>query len=80
MSVGYLLPILSILMKKLESLKTKPEIKHCKSMIATIMDSINKRFELCFKDEERIIATLIHLKFKTSWFFRRTKNVKRSSY
>ncbi|KAI9557259.1 hypothetical protein GHT06_017082 [Daphnia sinensis] len=73
MSVGYLLPTLSILMKKLESLKTKPEIKHCKSMITTIMNLIKKRFELCFKDEELIIAALIHPTFKTSWFFGKQK-------
>lgn len=66
-SIGYLLPTLSILMKKLEVLKTKPDIKHCKSMINTIMDSVKKRFQSCFTDQELIVAALVHPKFKTSW-------------
>lgn len=64
-SIGYLLPTKSILMKKHESFENLAHVKHCKSMIKTKMDSIKKRFQFFFTDQELIVATLVNQKFKT---------------
>ncbi len=66
-SIGYLLPTLTILMNKMESLRRKTGIVHCKAFISSIISSLNVRFAHCFNDEELCLAAMVHQKFKLSW-------------
>ena len=64
-SIGYLLPTLTILLKKLESLNEKGSIKHCKPIVKAMVESIKLRFADCFNDDELHISSMIHPLFKT---------------
>ena len=66
-SIGYLLPTLTILMNKMESLRKKPGIIHCKPYISAIISALNDRFEACFDDEDLCLAAMVHPKFKLTW-------------
>lgn len=66
-NVGYLLPTLKLLLEKMEKLKHNSEVKHCKSIVNNLINSVKKRFAECFDDEELKIAAMLNPKFKTSW-------------
>ncbi|XP_046448785.1 uncharacterized protein LOC124197389 [Daphnia pulex] len=66
-SIGYLLPTLTILMNKMESLRRKTGIVHCKAFISSIITALNCRFAHCFNDEDLCLAAMVHPKFKLSW-------------
>ena len=66
-SIGYLLPTLTILMIKMESLRKKPGIIHCKPFISAIISALNDRFGACFDDEDLCLAAMVHPKFKLTW-------------
>lgn len=66
-NVGYLLPTLRLLLEKMEKLKHNSEVKHCKSIVNNLKNSVKKRFAECFDDEELKIAAMLNPQFKTSW-------------
>lgn len=64
--IGYLLPTLTILMNKMESLRRKTGIVHCKAFISSIISALNVRFAHCFNEEDLCLAAMVHPKFKLS--------------
>jgi hypothetical protein len=70
-SIGYLLPTLTILIQKLEMLLDDRTIKHCKSLVRVMISSIKTRFQDCFEDEELILAPFCILTSKTNGFWRK---------
>ncbi|XP_057377029.1 uncharacterized protein LOC130698386 [Daphnia carinata] len=73
-SMGYLLPTLTILKNKLLELKRTPGIVHCKSYITEIIAAVTKRFNTCFQDDDHILAAILHPKFKMSWVIEENKS------
>ena len=71
-NVGYLLPTLKLLLKKMEDLIYKSDIKHCMPIVTTIINSIKSRFEECFEDNDLKIAAMLNPQFKTSWIEEQT--------
>ena len=65
-SVGYLLPTLTILKSKLRKLDSQNP-KHCKPMLREILRSIDRRFGSYFTDRELRLASMVHPRFKLSW-------------
>ena len=66
-SIGYLLPTLTILLQKMEHLKEKGAIKHCKPLLNTMIESVKRRFAASLVDEELLIAAMVHPLFKAKW-------------
>jgi hypothetical protein len=75
-SIGYLLPTLTILIQKLKMLLDDRTIKHCKSLIRVMISSINTRFQDCFEDQELILAAILHPHFKNKWISEEDKEAK----
>ncbi|KZS04143.1 Uncharacterized protein APZ42_032989 [Daphnia magna] len=67
LSIGYLLPPLTILKKKMIAMQQKRRIIHCKPFIANIISGIDWHFSHCFEDDDLILASLLHPKFKLNW-------------
>jgi hypothetical protein len=63
-SIGYLLPTLTILLSKMENLKEKGAIKHWKPLLNTMIESVKRRFAESLVDEELHIASMVHSLFK----------------
>ena len=66
-SIGYLLPTLSILIAKMEKLQNNSKVKHCRPFVFNIINGLNTRFSECFQDEDLIFAAMVHPKFKSKW-------------
>jgi hypothetical protein len=66
-SVGYLLPTISILTTELVKLKSDTTIVHCQGLIQNILSSIEARFGSYFKVRDYRIAAFVHPKFKLNW-------------
>lgn len=66
-SIGYLLPTLTILLNKMENLKEKGGIKHCKPLLNTMIESVKRRFAESLADAELHIAAMVHPLFKAKW-------------
>ena len=75
-SIGYLLPTLTILIQRLEKLLDDRTIKHCKSLIRVMISSIKTRFQDCFEDEELILAAILHPQFKSKWISEKDREAK----
>ena len=75
-SIGYLLPTLTILIQKLKKLLENRTIKHCKSLIRKMISSIKIRFQNCFEDEELILAAILHPHFKNKWISEEDRDAK----
>lgn len=65
-STAHLLPTLNILLNEMTNLETSG-LKVCKNMPKIITNSINKRFAGYFEDEQLVIASILHPKFKVWW-------------
>nr|CAH0105485.1 unnamed protein product [Daphnia galeata] len=76
LSIGYLLPTLTILILKLEKLLNDRTVKHCKSLIRVMISSIKTRFQDCFEDEELILAAILHPNLKNKWFSENDREAK----
>nr|CAH0105484.1 unnamed protein product [Daphnia galeata] len=76
LSIGYLLPTLTILILKLEKLLDDRTVKHCKSLIRVMISSIKTRFQDCFEDEELILAAILHPNFKNKWISEKDREAK----
>jgi hypothetical protein len=66
-SIGYLLPTITILLSKMENQKEKGAIKHCKPLLNTMIESVKQRFAESLVDEELHIAAMVHSLFKAKW-------------
>lgn len=66
-TIGYLLPTLSVLMSKMNVFRDKRGIVHCKPLVSNIIEGLNTRFSECFRDEDLRFAAMVHPKFKISW-------------
>ena len=66
-SIGYLLPTLTILLQNMENLKEKGAIKHCKPLLNTMIESVKRRFAASLVDEELLIAAMVHPLLKAKW-------------
>ena len=66
-SIGYLLPTLTVLQTQLEKLKRNSGIKHCKALINALCNGLTKRFSHMFLDRELRLAAMLHPRFKLFW-------------
>lgn len=66
-SIGYLLPTLTVLQTQLEKLKRDSGIKHCKALINALCNGLTKRFSHMFLDRELRLAAMLHPRFKLFW-------------
>ncbi|XP_060852285.1 uncharacterized protein LOC132930428 isoform X2 [Rhopalosiphum padi] len=69
MYMGYLLPSLYALEKKLKKFENGKLI-YCEQLLQTIIGSIKKRFEYIWKKKELILASCLIPKFKLIWLNR----------
>ena len=65
MFMGYLLPTVVMLREKLATKKISATT--CKSLIAALINGIDRRFHDVFNGAEASAAAIIHPKFKMSW-------------
>lgn len=66
MYFGYLLPVITELMTKIEKLRDC-HMHFCQPLISSLHEGITKRFGELFNDEFFIIASTSHPFFKTEW-------------
>lgn len=62
-SLGFVLPTLTILKRKL----MKVAVKHTKSLRDCLIQGIDNRFGSIFSDREFLLAAVTHAKFKLTW-------------
>ena len=65
--LGCLIPTLIVTKKKLIDLKTNANLQFCDPLVNTLLDAIDKRFSSTFEDEEYLLATAFHPKFRLMW-------------
>jgi hypothetical protein len=65
-SIGYLLPTLTILKTKFRKIDERHP-KHCQPMLREILKGIEKRFGSYFNDRELKLAAILHPRFKLHW-------------
>jgi hypothetical protein len=56
MSVGCVLPVLTLLQEKIEELSEDRTIIHCISLVPCLLDGINTRFQSFFADSNLRLA------------------------
>ncbi len=66
-SIGYLLPTLTVLQQTLGKLSCDRSIRHCRPLIESLAASITKRFGEDFYDTELRLAAMFHPCFRLSW-------------
>lgn len=66
-SIGYLLPTLTVLLNELEDLKRSSSLKHCKALPSLMIEAIKTRFDGYFEDQELRVAAIVHPRFKMHW-------------
>lgn len=69
MYMGFLLPSLHALEKKLKAIENE-KLVYCKPLLETIIESIKKRFEPIWKKNELILASCLIPRFKLIWLDR----------
>lgn len=62
-TIGYLLPTLSIINKKISSLK----VKNCATLQYTLVEALNKRFAEFSESKDYLLASITTPKFKVWW-------------
>nr|XP_016847341.1 PREDICTED: uncharacterized protein LOC100567772 isoform X2 [Anolis carolinensis]XP_016847342.1 PREDICTED: uncharacterized protein LOC100567772 isoform X2 [Anolis carolinensis]XP_016847343.1 PREDICTED: uncharacterized protein LOC100567772 isoform X2 [Anolis carolinensis]XP_016847345.1 PREDICTED: uncharacterized protein LOC100567772 isoform X2 [Anolis carolinensis]XP_016847346.1 PREDICTED: uncharacterized protein LOC100567772 isoform X2 [Anolis carolinensis]XP_016847347.1 PREDICTED: uncharact len=68
MFMGYLLPTLYSLERKLQELESKPvPYMYCLPLLTGIREALRKRFAGIWEDKELILAACLHPRFKTDW-------------
>ncbi|XP_045023066.1 uncharacterized protein LOC116927472 [Daphnia magna] len=65
--MGYLLPTLTVLRKKLMSFTDDTSITLCQALVNSLLDAIHFRFDKMFTDNELRLATITNPMFKLSW-------------
>lgn len=66
LSIGYLLPTLTILQNKLQKI-VAGDLQYCKPLVTCITNSITRRFAADFTERELRLAAMSHPSFKLSW-------------
>ena len=67
MSIGCVLPVLTLLKEKLERFKDDRNIIHCVPLINCLLEGIERRFGPLFTDTNMILAAISDPHFKLSW-------------
>jgi len=65
MFMGYLLPTISILQEKLNTVHATATV--CGPLVDALLSAIDRRFEGIFRDKEAIAAAILHPQFRTTW-------------
>lgn len=65
--LGCLIPTLIVTKKKLVDLKTNSKLRFCEPLVNSLLAAIDKRFTTTFEDEECLLATAFHPKFRLMW-------------
>ena len=64
---GVLVPTIAILLESMEGLKTKSNLQHCKPLIESIINGVNRRFEYIFEDARLLMASAAHPMFRLNY-------------
>ncbi|XP_067321177.1 uncharacterized protein [Anolis sagrei] len=68
MFMGYLLPTLYSLERKLQELENKPvPYVYCLPLLRGVREALRKRFSGIWEDNELLLAACLHPRFKTDW-------------
>ena len=67
MSIGCVLPVLTLLKENLERFKDDRNIIHCVPLINCLLEGIERRFGPLFTDTNMILAAISDPHFKLSW-------------
>ncbi|XP_042306290.1 uncharacterized protein LOC121921802 [Sceloporus undulatus] len=68
MFMGYLLPTLHSLDRKLQGLENKPvPYTHCLPLLRGVREALRKRFAGIWEDKELLLAACLHPRFKVDW-------------
>ncbi|XP_061486629.1 uncharacterized protein LOC133386874 [Rhineura floridana] len=68
MFMGYLLPTLCNLDRKLEGLENKPErYTYCFQLLRGVHEALRKRFAAIWEDKRLLLAACLHPRFKLDW-------------
>ena len=67
MSVGCVLPVLTLLKEKITEFQEDRTIIHCTPLVSCLLDGINTRFQSFFTDSNLRLASISDPHFKFSW-------------
>ena len=67
MSIGCVLPVLTLLKEKLERFKDDRSIINCVPLINCLLEGVERRFGPLFTDTNMILAAISDPHFKLSW-------------
>ncbi|XP_061489481.1 uncharacterized protein LOC133387824 [Rhineura floridana] len=68
MFMGYLLPMLCNLDRKLEGLENKPErYTYCFQLLRGVREALRKQFAAIWEDKRLLLAACLHPRFKLDW-------------
>jgi hypothetical protein len=65
--LGCLIPTLIVAKKKLVSLQASGNLRFCVPLVEALLLALDKRFGATFDDEECLLATAFHPKFRLKW-------------
>ncbi|KAK8382392.1 hypothetical protein O3P69_015373 [Scylla paramamosain] len=65
--LGCLIPTLIVTKKKLVNLMTSGNLRFCEPLVNTLLAAMERRFAATFEDEECLLATAFHPKFRLKW-------------
>ncbi|KAF2365032.1 Zinc finger BED-type [Trinorchestia longiramus] len=65
--LGCLIPTLIVTKNKLVKLMTSGNLRFCKLLVNTLLAAMERRFATTFEDEECLLATAFHPKFRLKW-------------
>ncbi len=66
-SFGCVLPVLTVLKKKLVMFKDNRSVIHCVPLVNSLFKGVERRFSPLFSDPNMILATISDPHFKLSW-------------
>ncbi|PAA77247.1 hypothetical protein BOX15_Mlig016680g1 [Macrostomum lignano] len=76
--LGILLPTVVVTRSKLESM-SQTELEYCSSLVLSLLDGINSRFERQFNNESCVLAAAFHPMFRLAWLRQYDTTTKASS-
>ncbi|KAF2353120.1 Ribonuclease H-like domain [Trinorchestia longiramus] len=65
--LGCLIPTLIVTKKKLVNLMASGNLQFCKPLVNHLLAALERRFAATFEDEECLLATAFHPKFRLKW-------------
>lgn len=65
--LGCLIPTLIVIKKKLVNLMTSDTLRFCEPLVNNLFAAMERRFAATFEDEECLLATAFHPKFRLKW-------------